>query len=127
MVGTLILLTTPFLFVLARQQVLAVPEPSAVTFDSDPRGATVLIDGVVRGETPVTLELSQGRETAYRLLPSEPFRAYDLYRPFEGTITPSRPQQSIHVWIDRTSAQEQLRQRQARTGEGQTTADAGAR
>lgn len=127
MVGTLILLTAPFLFVLAREHTLAVPQLSAVTFDSDPRGATLVIDGVVRGRTPVTLELPQGRETRYRLLAPEPFRAYDLYRPYEGAITPLRSERSLLVWIDRTSEEEQQRQRLARTGESGTTADATAR
>lgn len=102
------------LIVLARQQAVSVPELASVTFESDPPGATLLVHGIVRGTTPVTLELPKGRTTRYRLRAPEPFREYDLYRPFDGEVTPHRSSHSLQVWIERTDADEQHGQRRAR-------------
>ena len=38
------------------------PGPDPVSFSSDPDGATVLVNGVSMGETPVTLELETNKE-----------------------------------------------------------------
>jgi hypothetical protein len=102
------------------------PTPAAVkpvtlvslAFDSDPQGATLSVNGVVKGKTPLTIEVDIAKTITYTLRASEPYPDYSLYKVFSGTITPTKDE-AITVWIDRTSAEEQAQQREAYTAKQQ--------
>lgn len=92
-----------------------------LTFTSDPSGAAVYIGGQRRGTTPLTLPATKGTTLTYRLTASEPYKAYNLYKPYQGTITPTKDE-AVSVWLDRTTAAEQ--QAQKATYDAQQRAEA---
>ena len=84
----------------------------SLAFDSDPQGATLSVNGAVKGKTPLTIEVDIAKTITYTLRANEPYPDYSLYKVFSGTITPTKDE-AISVWIDRTSAEEQAQQREA--------------
>lgn len=96
----------------ARQHSLAEHAHVRVTLASDPAGSAVLIDGVLRGRTPLTLELARGVEFALTVIAPEPYREYSLFEPYRGVLV-LEEDANLAVWVPRTSAEEQARQRAA--------------
>lgn len=86
------------------------PEPVSVTFTSDPPNAVLYVAGGERGSTPITVEVPAETEMAYRLVVPEEGSDYALYKPFDGVLNASKDE-SISVWIERTTAEEQEAQR----------------
>lgn len=82
-----------------------------VTFTSDPTGAHLWIDGLSKGQTPITVDLPQNQEVEYELIATEPYDDYDLYKGFSGTVTPAKDE-AVSVWLERTTAEEQAAQRE---------------
>ena len=79
-----------------------------VTIQSDPSNAFVAIENEIVGRTPVTVTVSSGQDSSYRVTASEPYE-YNLYKPFTGTIN-STKNEAISVWLERTTAEEQQAQ-----------------
>lgn len=88
------------------------PVTTAVTFTSDPSGVILKSGQHTYGPTPITIQLPSGVEFIYTLTPEEPYEDYNLYKPFAGRFTPSSESAEVSVWIDRTTAADQERQRQ---------------
>lgn len=94
-----------------------------VTFTSDPSGARLYVDGEDEGITPETVAVPANRNLNYRLVADEPYKDYNLYEPYNGTINVSKDQ-NISVWIPRTTAEEQVAARQAAEKERREAAHA---
>ncbi len=112
-VAVLALLFTLALLVVARQQLLDADAVVTVKISSDPDGAAVFVDTILRGKTPLELELERGTTVDLQLIADEPYLTYDLYKPFKKRFTFSS-NRNLDVWIPRTSAEEQEAQRRAR-------------
>ena len=81
-----------------------------VTFTSDPIGAVVSINGVKQGATPLTVNRPKGQSFQYAVEASEPYKEYNLYKPYRGGLTPTKDE-AVSVWLDRTTSVEQEAQR----------------
>lgn len=90
----------------------AAAEQVTLSFTSDPSGASVYVGGQRRGTTPLTLQANKGETLTYTLTAKEPYKAYDLYKPYQGSITPTKDE-AVSVWLDRTTAAEQQAQKAA--------------
>lgn len=90
----------------------AVENPVEVTFTSDPENAQLFVNSGRRGTMPMTIELEAGEPISYRIVASEPYEDYDLYKPYSGGLTPTEDV-AIDVWLERTTAEEQAAQRTA--------------
>jgi hypothetical protein len=80
-----------------------------VTFSSDPSGATLFVNGKEKGVTPITVSLEKDSLNIYALTVEEPYESYSLYKRFAGELIPSKDE-SISVWIERTTNEEQAAQ-----------------
>ncbi len=78
----------------------ATEEHISFRLNSDPTGAQVLIDGEVRGQTPLSLEFAVGSHIRYRIEKPAPETAPEAYEPFEAEIELLEPV-SISVWLNR--------------------------
>jgi hypothetical protein len=82
-----------------------------VSITSDPSGATVRVNGLTQGTTPLTVSVPVGRPTSYVVTAEEPYEDYALFKPFTGTLNVSEAE-NVSVWLERTTAAEQGAQRQ---------------
>src|SRR5690625_2458621 len=98
------------LFTLALLLVSCQPNTVEVAFTSDPENARIYINGSLAGRTPHTAELQPDTEYSYQLIASSPYDDYNLYKPFEGTLTTTDESTGVNVWLDRTTAEEQAEQ-----------------
>jgi hypothetical protein len=112
-VGLLVLMVVPTLIVTARQQVNAERAQVVLGVTSDPSGASVIVDDLWVGRTPMQLKLSSKKEVALRVEAREPYLEYDLYKPYRTTLQ-LEGDRNLHVWIPRTTAEEQAAQLAAR-------------
>ena len=87
-------------------------EQVTVSFTSDPSGARVYVDDSQRGTTPLKLEVAKGKAITYVVEAKEPYPSYNLYKPYQATLTPAKDE-AVSVWLDRTTATEQQRQKAA--------------
>lgn len=108
-VALLIMLTVPALIVVGRKQVSEERAQVTLSVSSDPSGASVIVDDLWVGRTPLDLDLTRSDEVALRVEAREPYLEYDLYKPFRKRIT-VESDRSLHVWIPRTSSEEQAAQ-----------------
>lgn len=108
-VGVLLLLVVPTLILTARHQVNAARAHVVLSVTSDPSGASVIVDNLWVGRTPMQVDLQRGEPVSLRVVAREPYLEYDLYKPFRREIT-LEDNRNIDVWIPRTSAQEQAAQ-----------------
>jgi PEGA domain len=83
-----------------------------VTVTSDPTGAEVIVEDVSKGFTPITLSIPQNTVTAYSVRVIEPYDDYNLYKSYDGIFNLSKDE-TVSVWIERTSAEEQVTQSKA--------------
>lgn len=109
-VGLLVLMVVPTLIVTARQQVNNARAQVVLTVTSDPSNASVIIDDLWVGRTPMEVELSSEQEISLRLEAREPYLEYDLYKPFRSKLR-LEADRNLDVWIPRTTAEEQAAQR----------------
>ena len=65
-------------------------EQVTVSFTSDPSGAHVYVDDSQRGTTPLKLEVAKGKAITYVVEAKEPYPSYNLYKPYQATLTPSQ-------------------------------------
>lgn len=112
-VAVLVMLAVPSLILAARSQVNAGESQVRLSVSSDPAGAAVIVDDLWVGTTPVELELVRDQEVALRVVAREPYLEYDLYKPFRTTMA-LEGDRNLNIWIPRTSAEEQARQRESR-------------
>lgn len=96
-------------------------EQVTVSFTSDPSGARVYVDDSQRGTTPLKLQVAKDQTITYVVEAKEPYPSYDLYKPYQATLTPTKDE-AVSVWLDRTTAAEQKAQKAAY--EAQQRADA---
>lgn len=108
-VGLLVLMVVPTLIVTARQQVSSARAQVVLTVTSDPSNASVIVDDLWVGRTPMELELSSDQEVSLRLEAREPYLEYDLYKPYRNRLQLDADR-NLHVWIPRTTAEEQAAQ-----------------
>jgi hypothetical protein len=108
-VGLLVLMVVPTLIVTARQQVNAERAQVVLGVTSDPAGASVIVDNLWVGRTPMQLKLSSQKEVALRVEAREPYLEYDLYKPYRTSLK-LEGNRNLHVWIPRTTAEEQAAQ-----------------
>ena len=81
-----------------------------VTITSDPEGAELTINGDRKGSTPVSFQVPVDSTISYRLVAEDDIAEYDLYVPFEGSLEVA-DDEAISVWIERTTADEQVAQK----------------
>ncbi|MEX2541789.1 MAG: FxLYD domain-containing protein [Trueperaceae bacterium] len=91
---------------------------------TDPENAAVFVDGKTVGRTPTTVTVVRAQATPYRVMADEPYDDYDLYKPFEGVLNVTSERESISVWLERTTAEEQAAQRQRAEEERRRAAEA---
>ena len=103
------LLVVPTLIITARQQVSAARAQVVLSVTSDPAGASVIVDNLWVGRTPMEVDLQRGEPVSLRVVAREPYLEYDLYKPYRSQLT-LEDDRNIHVWIPRTTAQEQAAQ-----------------
>jgi hypothetical protein len=108
-VGLLVLMVVPTLIVTARQQVNAERAQVVLGVTSDPSGASVIVDDLWVGRTPMQLKLSSKKEVALRVEAREPYLEYNLYKPYRTNLK-LEGDRNLHVWIPRTTAEEQAAQ-----------------
>ena len=112
-IAALLLLVVPTLIVTARHQVNAANSQVVLSVSSDPVGASVIVDDLWVGRTPMQVELQRGEPVSLRVVAREPYLEYDLYKPYRSELT-LEDDRNIHVWIPRTTAAEQAAQRAQR-------------
>lgn len=95
-----------------------------VSFTSDPSGARVYVNDRQQGTTPLQLKVAKGKTLTYVVEAKEPYASYNLYKPYRGTLTPTKDE-AVSVWLDRTTSKEQ--QAQKATYEAQQRAEAARR
>jgi hypothetical protein len=108
-VALLVLLVVPPLILTARKEVRAGHSLAYLTVTSDPAGASVIVDDLWVGRTPLKLELKRDQEFSLRVEAREPYLEYDLYKPYRGRLT-LQGDKNLQVWIPRTTAAEQASQ-----------------
>jgi hypothetical protein len=77
-----------------------------LAFTSDPAGASLYVDEVYEGVTPITVKVPKNEPLTYRLVAGDSYADYDLYKPFTASLLPTKDD-AISVWIERTSLEEQ--------------------
>ena len=65
-----------------------------------------------RGPTPLKLDVAKGKAITYVVKAKEPYPSYNLYKPYQATLTPTKDE-AVSVWLDRTTAAEQQGQKAA--------------
>jgi hypothetical protein len=108
-VGLLVLMVVPTLIVTARQQVNAERAQAVLTVTSDPSDASVIVDDLWVGRTPLQLRLTTTKGFSLRVEAREPYLEYDLYKPYRTNLQ-LEGNKNLHVWIPRTTAEEQAAQ-----------------
>lgn len=108
-VGLLLLVVVPTLIVTARQQVSSARSRAVLSISSDPSNASVIVDDLWVGRTPLQLELEAGQQLSLRLEAREPYLDYDLYKRYRTELR-LESDKNLHVWIPRTTAEEQAAQ-----------------
>ncbi|MEX2536158.1 MAG: PEGA domain-containing protein [Trueperaceae bacterium] len=108
-VALLVLLVASTVILAGRQQVNAEQAQVLLSISSDPDGASVIVDDLWVGRTPMEVDLTRGEAVSLRVEAREPYLAYDLYKPYRSEITLDGDR-SLQVWIPRTTAQEQAEQ-----------------
>jgi hypothetical protein len=108
-IGLLVLLVVPTLILTAREQVTAQQAQVVLSLSSDPSGASVIVDNLWVGRTPLQVELTRSEEFSLRVEAREPYLEYDLYKPYRATLS-LEADKNVHVWIPRTTAEEQAAQ-----------------
>lgn len=83
-----------------------------VSFTSDPSGARVYVNDRQKGTTPLQVEVAKGQTLTYVVEAKEPYASYNLYKPYQGTLTPTKDE-AVSVWLDRTTSKEQQVQKAA--------------
>ena len=100
----------------ARAEEEAAKPKVAVSFTSDPLGATLFIGGVPKGQTPLTVQVNKGEVLDYKLVAKEADAEFDQYEPYSGAFLPTKDK-ALSVWLERTSAEEQRARRRERSSE----------
>jgi hypothetical protein len=108
-IALLVLLVVPTLILAARNQVQAERAQVMLSVTSDPSGASVIVDNLWVGRTPMQVDLTRGEPIALRVVAREPYLEYDLYKPYRAELT-LEDNRNIRVWIPRTTAEEQAAQ-----------------
>lgn len=111
-VAVLVAIVVPTLIVTLREQVSSARSQVVLSVSSDPSDASVIVDDLWVGRTPLDLQLSAGKEITLRVEAREPYLEYDLYKPYRSTMT-LEDSRNINVWIPRTTAEEQAAQLKA--------------
>ena len=111
--AVLVALVVPTILLAAQRQVAAERALVTLGITSDPEGADVIVDDLVVGRTPLRVRLERGEPVSLRVQAREPFLDYDLYKPYRARLE-VEADRNMHVWIPRTSAEEQEAQRTAR-------------
>jgi hypothetical protein len=111
-VALLILVVVPPLILTARKEVRAGHSLVQLSLSSDPDGASVIIDDLWVGRTPLQLDVERGQEFSIRVEAREPYLEYDLYKPYRSRLS-LEENRNLHVWIPRTTAAEQAAQLEA--------------
>lgn len=108
-IAVLLLLVVPTLIITARNQVSAANAQVVLSVSSNPTGASVIVDDLWVGRTPMQVELQRDEPFSLRVVAREPYLEYDLYRPYRSELTLDQDR-NINVWIPRTTAEEQAAQ-----------------
>jgi hypothetical protein len=111
-VALLILVVVPPLILTARKEVRAGHSLVQLSLSSDPEGASVIIDDLWVGRTPLQLDVERGQEFSFRVEAREPYLEYHLYKPYRSRLS-LEENRNLHVWIPRTTAAEQAAQLEA--------------
>ena len=109
----LLALVLPPILLAAQRQATTQQAVATLSVTSDPPDASVIVDDLWLGRTPLQLQLERGQEVALRVEAREPYLEYNLYRPYRTTLELSE-NRNLHVWIPRTTAEEQEAQRSSR-------------
>lgn len=108
-ITALLLVVVPTLILTARHQVSAANSQVVLGVNSDPSGASVIVDDLWVGRTPMQVELQRDEPFSLRVVAREPYLEYDLYKPYRAEMTLAGDR-NIQVWIPRTTAEEQAAQ-----------------